>query len=282
MKKTLIVSMMIFLLFSANSFAQVIHTDGFERAWLGDFKILLADDESIPPYHSIRLGEVSNFAYATFYDLIPESGWPGDWSASFALYLHPALNNLSEIISISFRQGSITLADVILNAASDDTYVIATSSGDYSIDYQSEWIVFHFRYFEDNGFIYLELDILNEAGEMMFEGLVPYDFGSMAVANFTMPYRLIIDPVGFGKVYIDAWTVTREPSELLIGGTGTGIDDFIYLGKPLSEWIDQFLSEAANKGQFTSKISQLANDLYQAGLITKSQRNAMINAAAHS
>lgn len=69
---------------------------------------------------------------------------------------------------------------------------------------------------------------------------------------------------------------------ILIDGKDTGITDFTYQGQSVNATIADYATSAKNHGGFVSSVTQLANALVKAGLLTNAQKSTLTSTAAQS
>lgn len=77
-------------------------------------------------------------------------------------------------------------------------------------------------------------------------------------------------------------TFTLKPPTIIINGRDTGIDDFVYGVKLVSEHLDVCAADAKNHGNYVSCVAKLTNDLKKAGLLTAEQKSLIMSYAAQS
>ena len=84
----------------------------------------------------------------------------------------------------------------------------------------------------------------------------------------------------YGAFTIDSFTLV--PTNIIIGGIDTGIVDFQFQGKLVSESLAEFAAAAKNHGDYVSRVAKLTNALMKAGLLTGKQKGIIMDAAAKS
>ena len=114
------------------------------------------------------------------------------------------------------------------------------------------------------------------------------------IANVPNPWRPLADQyqgvyiedfnnstgVGeWGEFTLDTFT---GPPTIIIAGCDTGIQDFVYNGKLVSQHLDDCAAGAKNHGDYVSCVAKLTNALKKAGLLTAAQKNVMMSSAAKS
>ena len=71
-------------------------------------------------------------------------------------------------------------------------------------------------------------------------------------------------------------------TNIVIDGVDTEIADFDYNGTLVSELIQDAADNAKNHAKFVSEIAKLTKSLNKAGLLTKEERQLILNIAAQS
>ncbi len=114
-------------------------------------------------------------------------------------------------------------------------------------------------------------------------GLPDSDLNKFANLSATSPYAgylSLYDATHYGSYAITS--ISGPPSNIVIGGVDTGIKDFTYLGQSVSAILAGYATSAKNHGDYVSSVTQLANDLKKAGLLTDAQKSTLTSAAAQS
>ena len=83
----------------------------------------------------------------------------------------------------------------------------------------------------------------------------------------------------WGEFTLDTFT---GPPTIIIAGCDTGIQDFVYNGKLVSQHLDDCAAGAKNHGDYVSCVAKLTNALEKAGLLTAAQKDVMMSCAAKS
>lgn len=74
-------------------------------------------------------------------------------------------------------------------------------------------------------------------------------------------------------------TFERIYENITIGGIDTGVQDFAYAGSTVTETIEALAVSAPSDGKFLNDVRKLTKELEKAGLITKTQQEAIRQAA---
>ena len=82
--------------------------------------------------------------------------------------------------------------------------------------------------------------------------------------------------------YFTLDTFTVRPSTIIIDGSDTGIPDFVYNGKLVSQHLAHCAAVAKNHGAYVSCVTKLTNALKKAGLLTDTQKALIMRIAAKS
>ena len=69
---------------------------------------------------------------------------------------------------------------------------------------------------------------------------------------------------------------------VVIDGCDTSVENSLYDGKTISEWIDECAENAKNHGKFVSCVAHLTNDLKKAGIISGEEKGAIQSCAAQA
>lgn len=69
---------------------------------------------------------------------------------------------------------------------------------------------------------------------------------------------------------------------IFINGADTGIKDVTYQGQSVNTILAGYAASARNHGDYVSSVTQLANDLKKAGLLTDAQKSTLTSTAAQS
>lgn len=86
----------------------------------------------------------------------------------------------------------------------------------------------------------------------------------------------------FGSGFYRVDSIRPIVTNIFVDGIDTGIADFEFEGTLVSAQIQHFAETAKNHGQFVSSIAKLANQLTKADLLTKAERNLLVDIAAKS
>ena len=105
---------------------------------------------------------------------------------------------------------------------------------------------------------------------------------------FTFDYQVIWiyewDPAT--NQYESGWfgldTFTSAPATIIIDGCDTGIQDFVYDGKLVSQHLADCAADAKNHGDYASSVARLTNELVEAGLLTGKEKGVIVSCAAKS
>ncbi|MFO0940915.1 MAG: hypothetical protein U0930_09115 [Pirellulales bacterium] len=84
----------------------------------------------------------------------------------------------------------------------------------------------------------------------------------------------------FGKYSIESFELV--PQNIMVAGVDSGIQDFQYQGKLVTELITDLASNAKNHGSFVSGVSKLVKALEKASLLTHAQRETIKELASES
>ena len=84
----------------------------------------------------------------------------------------------------------------------------------------------------------------------------------------------------YGRFNLKTFTV--RPPTIIIDGFDTGIPDFVYNGKLVSQQLADCAAVAKNHGAYVSCVTKLTNALKKAGLLTDTQKAVIMRFAAQS
>lgn len=84
----------------------------------------------------------------------------------------------------------------------------------------------------------------------------------------------------FANYRLDSFELIRD--NIVIDGRDTGVEDFEYNGRLVSEILDGYAAEAKSHDQYTGRVSKLLRELRLAGLISSEDSNAILDIAEAS
>ncbi len=114
-------------------------------------------------------------------------------------------------------------------------------------------------------------------------GLVPNPWnpaGNEFSLIYLYNYNHATGEVVYANYTIDSFTLV--PTTICIDGIDTGITDFQYQGKLVSQHLADCAAAAKNHGDYVSCVAKLTDALKKAGLLTNNQKQIIMNAAAKS
>ena len=72
------------------------------------------------------------------------------------------------------------------------------------------------------------------------------------------------------------------PEGIIVDGCETGVEDQLFQGKLISEWIEDCAENAKNHGRFVRCVAHTTNDMREAGVITPQEGGAIVSCAAQA
>ena len=134
----------------------------------------------------------------------------------------------------------------------------------------------------DNGIHYRVIQVYSYSYAATGDGL----------ANVPNPWQPFADQYKFVNIYDynystgvwehDEFTLDTFTSTIVIAGCDTGIQDFVYNGKLVSQHLANCAAGAKNHGDYVSCVAKLTNALKKAGLLTAAQKDVIMSCAAKS
>ena len=93
-------------------------------------------------------------------------------------------------------------------------------------------------------------------------------------------YELATETFVFGDYHLATFELIRDT--IVIDGCDTGVEDFEYDGRLVSEILDELAAAAKSHGQYKSKVAKLLRELRRAGVITTEEAESIQHCADES
>jgi hypothetical protein len=137
----------------------------------------------------------------------------------------------------------------------------------------------------DDGYIYKHIEIYGNNYAATGDGIpgVPNPWNPQVFAFrriYFQSYDYVNSIFEEGAFSLDTFTV--QSTNIIVDGRDTGIPDFDYLGKTVTQHIADLAPGAKNHGAFVSGVAKLTNDLTKAGLLTGNQKGIIQSYAGQS